>query len=364
MAAGTTIKIKRKAGAFTGGQLSAGELGLDVTNAILYGSVDGSTVFSIGAGTGDALQSLTLAQFAQTTSLQLKDTISDETGSGALVFANTPTLVTPTIGVATATSVNKVTITAPATGATLTLAEGSTLATVGAFATTLTVTGATSLTLPTSGTLATQAYVDSAVAGLLDYKGGYNASTNSPDLDVAPSGIFKGDSYTVTAAGNFFSVAVEVGDFLIAQQDDPTLASHWTIVQRNESGLAVTSGTLAQFAATTSAELAGVINDETGTGSLVFANSPTLVTPNLGTPSAVTLTNATGLPLAGVVDSTTEALGVGSLEVGHASDTTISRSVAGRIAVESVDVVTISSTDTLTNKTISAASNIIDGGTI
>jgi hypothetical protein len=56
-------------------------------------------------------------------------------------------------------------------------------------------------------------------------------------------------------------------------------------------------GTLAQHAATTSAELRGVISDETGTGSLVFATSPTLVTPILGTPTSGTLTNATGLPL-------------------------------------------------------------------
>ena len=39
----------------------------------------------------------------------------------------TPTLVTPTLGVATATSVNKVTITQPATGSTLTIADGKTL---------------------------------------------------------------------------------------------------------------------------------------------------------------------------------------------------------------------------------------------
>jgi hypothetical protein len=57
------------------------------------------------------------------------------------------------------------------------------------------------------------------------------------------------------------------------------------------------AGTLAAHAATTSAELRGVISDETGTGSLVFATSPTLVTPILGTPTSGTLTNATGLPL-------------------------------------------------------------------
>ena len=62
-------------------------------------------------------------------------------------------------------------------------------------------------------------------------------------------------------------------------------------------GDALTSNPLSQFAATTSAQLAGVISDETGTGALVFANSPTLVTPALGTPASGTLTNATGLPI-------------------------------------------------------------------
>ncbi len=46
-----------------------------------------------------------------------------------------------------------------------------------------------------------------------------------------------------------------------------------------------------------SANLAAAVTDETGSGALVFATSPTLVTPALGTPSSATLTNATGLPL-------------------------------------------------------------------
>jgi hypothetical protein len=39
------------------------------------------------------------------------------------------------------------------------------------------------------------------------------------------------------------------------------------------------------------------LTDETGSGANVFATSPTLVTPILGTPTSATLTNATGLPL-------------------------------------------------------------------
>jgi hypothetical protein len=57
------------------------------------------------------------------------------------------------------------------------------------------------------------------------------------------------------------------------------------------------AGTLAQHGATTSAELNSIISDNTGSGSLVFATSPTLVTPALGTPASGVLTNATGLPL-------------------------------------------------------------------
>jgi hypothetical protein len=75
------------------------------------------------------------------------------TGSGNFVLDTSPTLTTPTIGAATATSVNKVAITAPSSSATLTLADGSTLVTSGAYSTTLTATGTTNVTLPTSGTL-------------------------------------------------------------------------------------------------------------------------------------------------------------------------------------------------------------------
>lgn len=78
------------------------------------------------SGGGDALTANPLSQFAATTSAQLAGVLSDETGSGSAVFATSPTLVTPTLGVATATSVNKVALTAPATGATITATDGTT----------------------------------------------------------------------------------------------------------------------------------------------------------------------------------------------------------------------------------------------
>ena len=63
------------------------------------------------------------------------------------------------------------------------------------------------------------------------------------------------------------------------------------------TNVAKTTDKLSVFAATTSAELAGVISDETGSGALVFSNSPALVTPDLGTPSALDLTNANNLSI-------------------------------------------------------------------
>tara|TARA_R100000951_G_scaffold102594_1_gene94760 strand:+ start:785 stop:2323 length:1539 start_codon:yes stop_codon:yes gene_type:complete len=88
------------------------------------------------------------------------------------------------------------------------------------------------VTLPTSA--AVKAYADSLIVGGLIYQGGYNAATNSPDLDSSPSSsIKKGWTYTVTTAGNFFTEAVEVGDVLIAETNAPTALTDWTTVQNN-----------------------------------------------------------------------------------------------------------------------------------
>lgn len=63
------------------------------------------------------------------------------------------------------------------------------------------------------------------------------------------------------------------------------------------TGLGTGVGTF--LATPSSANLASAVTDETGSGALVFATSPTLVTPALGTPASGTLTNCTGLPVAG-----------------------------------------------------------------
>ena len=82
---------------------------------------------------------------------------------------------------------------------------------------------------------ASKHYVDQAVTGALSYQGGYNAATNTPNLDSNPNPnpIKKGWTYTVTADGLFFTEQVRVGDVLIAENDAPTTLAEWTTVQDN-----------------------------------------------------------------------------------------------------------------------------------
>lgn len=123
---------------------------LTFSNTLTFTGTDGSSV-AFGSGGTVAYTGGTLAQFAATTSAELAGVISDETGSGALVFANTPTLVTPVLGVATATSINGLTITS-STG-TLTVTNGKTLSASNSI--TIAGTDGKSITLTTSLTVTT-----------------------------------------------------------------------------------------------------------------------------------------------------------------------------------------------------------------
>lgn len=276
---------------------------------------DGFSINLIGSSTAGANVNITLpylagtvaltanklSDFAATTSAELAGIISDETGSGLLVFATSPTLTTPVLGVATATTINKVTLTAPASGSTLTIIDGKTL----------TINKTMSFTAA-------------------DDTGVYTLPTGTKTL-LATDGAgtsLTGIPYTLTGTANQITLSAGTGNITFTLPNDLRITS--ASVGTNADSIPTLSST-------------STLTNKTLT-------SPTLTTPVLGTPSSGTLTSCTGLPVSGITASTVTALGVGSIELGHASDTTLSRSAAGVLAVEGVVIPSVSSTNTLTNK--------------
>ncbi|MBI5465974.1 MAG: hypothetical protein HY974_01645, partial [Candidatus Kerfeldbacteria bacterium] len=237
------------------------------TNALSLLTTAGTSVTLPTSGTlyGTATGSITSAQ--------LLASLSDETGSGAAVFANTPTLVTPILGVASGTS----------------LALGG--ATIGTNA--LAVTGTTLLTGNVTATgriLATQAAGDYSAAPTLafgDGTSGIYAHTNG-QLDISAGGtqawVFS--ATTINAGGNQGAQLLKSGvsttvPGLIPRGDDPNTGIGWTsadvlsLIAGGVNGLNVNSSGNVGIGTTSPAtklDVTGLTLNTDATGTVMSAN--------------------------------------------------------------------------------------------
>ena len=150
-------------------------------------------------------------------------------------------------------------------------------------------------------------------------------------------------SASVTFAGLTLNSGSMVFEGATADAHETTLAvtdptADRTITLPDATGtVALTADKLSAFATTSSSELAGVISDETGTGALVFANTPTLVTPNIGVATGTSLVLSGDLTVNGTtttINSTTVTVDDKNLELGSSASPTDAGADGGGITLK------------------------------
>jgi hypothetical protein len=217
---------------------------------------DGQVLTSTGAGsppafenaaTGDALVANKLSQFAATTSAELAGVVSDETGSGLLVFGTSPTLVTPALGTPTALVGTNIS----GTGASFTAGNVTTNANL--------TGGVTSV--GNAATVVTNANLTGGVTSV------GNAATVVTNANLTGGVTSVGNAATVVTNANLTGGVTSVGN------------AATVVTNANLTGHITSTGNAAVLGSFTSLQLSAALTNETGTGAAVFGTSPALSTP-------------------------------------------------------------------------------------
>lgn len=326
-------------------------------------AVAGSNTITLPARTGTvALTNQKLNAFANTTSTELAGVITDETGSGSLVFATSPTLVTPNIGAATATSITgsgALTITAGGTNTNITLAPN------GSGTVDVSSKRITSLADPIQDQdAATKAYVDAVKTGL-DIKESVRAATTaniavlSGTLTVDGVDLLAGDRILVkdqdtgsengiyvVAVGawtravdfdNIPGIEVTAGAFTFVEEGSTNADSGWVLTTNGTITIGTTALTFAQFSG------AGQIT--AGDGLTKTGNTINVV----GTANRISVT-ADAIDIDSAYVGQTSITTLGTIATGTWNATTIATTKGGTglTSYATGDLIYASATNTLT----------------
>lgn len=187
----------------------------------------------------------------------------------------------------------------------------------------------------------------------LQYYDGAAWVTISPEA-VTSTVLAKGDLIVGTGLNSIDNLTVGVNGALLFADSTTGTGLKWQTIPNNF----ITSTMIADGSITADKIANGtVVEAEIADGAVTSAKiaNGTIVDEDINASAQIAITK--------LGTSTTATLGVGTIELGHASDTTLARGSAGRLTVEGVNVVTTSSTDTLTGKTINLSNNTVTGTT-
>ena len=167
------------------------------------------------------------------------------------------------------------------------------------------------------GTLSTDAVnlgqVETLISGTSAFQGGYNAATNTPDLDTSPAtSIQQGYFWAVTDAGTFFAETVQPGDLIFANQDNPGATfSNWTVVQSGQetAGEGASDGVTTKGIAGFDSATFGVTANGFVTSDIYGGGSALGVVPSGG--ASTTFLKGNGTWAVPANDNTQRAAGVG-----------------------------------------------------